>query len=583
MITPPADVAKNWTDAESEGFKEFRLDATDLMLSIYVFLGKEMLEILISFTLRSLGSQDWRAVEAGMFCLNKLADNVLEDQASEDLLAALFGSSLFRDVADFSQNIPSQVRRTAIDLLGSYGQYIEHHAEYLPDTVRFLFASLETGFLANGAAKSISSLCSACRGSLTGELEGFLQQYQRFLGGPTSDPYTKEKVISAIAAIIQAIQPESAKVQPLLALIENVERDVQTAKDCATAGESEMAELMGVTALNCLASIGKGMQVPDDVPINIYDEDGPPTEKASFWENGDGQAVQQRIMGCFSVLQVLGNNSDAVEAACQVLRSGFAETEPGPFVLPSSVTVSFLQQCSISTPQLEAVLGTACILITQHSKSDSIRIEGEVVAITQLVANFLEQLHAPDNDPGVAASCIDVLCRLPPYYTHVLFDESTPLAQSLQPILDFTIQAIEGADPFPKRSGLDLWTKIIRPQQAPIPTSTQARIKAVVSAYGPQLALAIVRQVTGLAQRSELDYVCEPLKALITNQPTAKSWLEEALFSNELPPLSAAVCDQEKRRFLSQIVGLRGDGRKTKEVVKEFYAACRGTVVSYGT
>ncbi|RMY44950.1 hypothetical protein D0865_10229 [Hortaea werneckii] len=582
LVTPPPETAKQWTDAESDGFKEFRLDTTDLMLSMYVFLGKDMLQQLITLTIGALDTRQWRGVEAGMFCLHMLADNVLEDQPSEDLLATVFSSSLFRDVADFGQNMPTQVRRTAIDLLGSYGQYIEHHAEYLPDTVRFLFASLETGSLANAAAKSIASLCSACRGSLTGELEGFLQQYQRFLSGPTNDPYTKEKVIGAIASIIQAIQPDTAKVQPLVALVQYVEQDVQVAKDCAQAGEEEMAGLMGVAALNCLASIGKGMQVPDDVPVSIYEDDESPPNK-DFWALGEGQVAQQRIMGCFSVLQVLGNNGEAVEAACQVLRTGFAETEPGPFVLPPSVTVSFLQQCAVTTPQLEAVLGTVCILITQHSKGNSTRIGAQVTAVTQQVMNFIQQLGGPGNDPAVATSCIDVLGRLMPYYTSVLFDDASPVAPGLQTLLDFTIQGIDGADPFPKRSALDFWTKVIKPQTAPVPDQVVARMKEIVAAYGPQLALTLMRQITGLAQRSELDYVCEPLKALITNQPASKGWLEAALKSDMLPTINPAVGDREKQRFLQQIVGLRGDTRKTREVVKEFYAACRGTVVSYGS
>ncbi|KAK5121938.1 hypothetical protein LTR85_004510 [Meristemomyces frigidus] len=582
MWTPPNEVAKEWTDAESEAFREFRLDATDLMLSIYVFRGKDMLRQLVELTLHSLEAKQWRAVEAALFCLNALADNVLEDEPSEPILATLFGSSLFRDVADFSLNIPSQARRTAIDILGSYGQYIERHAEYLPDTVRFLFASLETVQLANTAAKSIASLCSTCRVSLTSELDGFLQQYQRFLGGPTSDPYTKEKVLGAIAAIVQALRPESAKVQPLLALLQNVEKDVQIAKQCAADGEAEMAETMGVTALTCLASIGKGLQVPEDIPIDIYDEDEPQPGQPSFWDSQEGQAVQQRIMGCFSVLQVLGNNGDAIEAACLVLKSGFAEVEPGPFVLPPSVTVSFLQQCSINTPQLESVLATTCILITQHSKSNSKRIDHEVDAICQQVANFIQQLGRPSTDPGVAQSCIDVLCRLMPHYAHILFGEASALSSRLQPLLDFTMQAIDGQDPFPKRSAQDLWTKLIKPPSTTLPDDVRARVNQIVTVYGPQLAQTLIRQIGGLGQRSELDYLCEPLKALVTNQPAAKQWLEAALFSEAFPRVSAEVGDAQKRRFLQQIVGLRGD-RKTKDVVKEFYAACRGTVVSYGS
>jgi hypothetical protein len=580
MWTPPTDVAKHWTDAESEGFKEFRLDSTDLMLSIYVCLGKMMLQQLVTLALQSLEAKEWRPLEAALFCLNALADNVLEDDPSENILASLFSSSLFREVGDFSQTIPAQARRTAIDVLGSYGPYIERHAEYLPDAVRFLFAALETGLLCSAAAKSISSLCSTCRTSLTGELDGFLQQYQRFLNGPTCDPYTKEKVIGAIAAIIQALKPESAKVQPLIALIENVEKDVQDARDAAAAGDIELAELMSVMSLSCLASIGKGLQVPDDVPINIYDDDEQQNGHPNFWESPEGEAVQRRIMGCFSVLQV-HTSGEAIEAACNVLKSGYAEAEPGPFVLPPSITVSFLQQCSVSTPQLESVLATSCTLITQHSKSGAKRIEPEVTAICDQVASFIQQIGAPSQDPSVATGCIEVLRRLPPYYTRILLDESSALAPKIPIVLDFTLAAIDGDDPFPKKAAAEFWGVLIKSPKIPIPDELRARINQVVDAYGGRLAWVLMRQIGGMGQRSDLDPLCEPLRALIFNSPAAKGWLEAALFSDSFPAVSAEVGEAEKRRFLQQVVALRGEKHKTRQVVRHFFAACRGTIVNY--
>ncbi|KAK4569879.1 member of the karyopherin-beta [Recurvomyces mirabilis] len=580
MVTPPGNVANNWTDDESDGFKEFRLDTTDLILSMYVCLGKEMLQKLVALALQSLENKQWRPLEAGLFCLNALADNVLEEQAGEDTLAAVFGSSLFREMGDFSQTIPSQARRTAIDILGSYGNYIERHVEYLADAVRFLFASLEMGLLANTAAKSIAALCSACRSSLTGELDGFLQQYQSFLAGPTNDPYTKEKVIGGIACIVQALKPESAKVAPLLSLIGNIERDVQQAKDNA-ASNREMCAVMGVAALSCLAAIGTSLQVPDDVTIDLYDDDEPAQGQRNYWEGEEAEVVQHRIMGCFSVLQVLGNDGDAIEAACQVLKSGFAESEPGPFVLPPSVTVSFLQQCTIQTPQVESVLSTACILITQHSKPTSKRIPEEIRAICQQVAHFVDQLQRPNRDPGIAHGCIEVLTRLFPHYMYLLLEHNSALAEQLSAILDFTLQAIDGQDPFPKRSAAELWAKLIKPPNVSMSDDARHRLAQVISAYGPQLSLTLVRQIGGFASRSELDYICEPLKALVVNQAASRGWLEAAVLNKAFVTESGSVGDTEKRRFLLQIFGLRGEMRKTKEVVKEFWAACRGTVVSF--
>lgn len=578
MHTPPGEVTKSWSETNKEEFRSFRTDAGDLLVSVYVFLSQGMLQHFIQLALQALQGKEWRSLEASIFCLNAIADNVLEDRANDDLLAPLFNSSLFRDIADFSERIPTQARRTAIDMLGHYGTYIERHAEALPDAVRFLFASLETAAFANVAAKSIATLCSTCRHALTGDIDGFISHYKNFVGSPTSDLYTKEKVISAVAAVIQALTPERAKIAPLTALLMSVENDIAQAKS-TIASDPEMAQLVGISGLQCLAGVGKSLQVPDDVPISLDDDDEHTNAtNEALWTQGDGKAVQQRIIGCFSVLEVLGNDGEAVEAACQVLRSGLTETTPGPFVLPPSVTVGFLQQCQITTPQIETVLSTAGMLISQHGRSDTPRIDGEVQAIHHVLLSFIQTLGHPSQDPSVAQSSIDVLIRLFPTYMPILLSSSP---DQINLLINFTLQAIEAQDPLPKRSALDFWTKLIRASGPPnqiVPVTPEIAGQAlnITNAFGPSFTQTLTRQIAGSGLRSELDYYTEPLKALFGALPAqAKVWVEQSLWSEHFPPVHPGVGDAEKRRFLQQCVQLRGL-YKTREVVRAFYLACRG-------
>ena len=111
------------------------------------------------------------------------------------------------------------------------------------------------------------------------------------------------------------MSPENTKAEPLLALLNYIETDVASAKQYSVKGDDDMVEKVGVTALECLASIGKGMQVPEDVPIDIYDDSVEGTSGAdNYWESGQGRAVQQRIVACFSVLEVAGTSSAAIDA-----------------------------------------------------------------------------------------------------------------------------------------------------------------------------------------------------------------------------------------------------------------------------
>lgn len=573
LWTPPKEVSDAWDSNVDEDFNAFRSDAEDPLLSTFVLCGSDVLKLLAGATLQSLQAQEWRGVEAALFCLNKLSDNVLEDLSLEGALVTIFQSTLFTEIADFTRHIPSQTRRTAIDMLGAYGQYIERHPEFLPDTLRFLFAALEMGGLAPSAARSISSLCSACRTYLTGELEGFMAQYHRFLQSPTCDQWTKQKVLGAIAAIVQALKPESAKVPPLIALLTLVEQDAREAKKWADDGDTEMAEMMGVTSLESLATIGKAMEVPPDVPIDIYDDDEQPAAKANFWQSEEGQSVQLRIVSCFSVLSVVGTYREAIEAACQVLKSGNRETEPGPFVLPASLTVSFVQQCSITTPAIETVLSTAAMLITQHSQQGSERIDDDVRSIYSSVAGMMKTLGQPSNDSSLAYACIELLKRLIPRYTHVLFGALDGF------ILDFTLSAIDGFDSTPKKSACEFWTMIIEPQTAAIQPEVQERINQVLEAYGPRLSLALVHQIAGVISRSDFDSPIKPIKALLLHRKSSQQWLQQALVDPSFP--STRVSMDRRAQFLRMVSSTRSDARKLKEIIRAFWAECMGTVASF--
>ena len=542
-----------------------------------LFLGPLVLRQLRDFALQSLQVRQWRAVEAAIFCLNVLAENVLDDEESQEIAAEVFRSSLFREATDFSQSIPSQARRTVVDMLGSYGEYIQRRPEFLPDTVRFLFSTLETPGLAENTAKSIETLCSTCRASLTPELPGFIDQYQRFLKMPTSQPYAKEKVIGAVAAIVQALQPESAKGEPLLALLATVEKDIKVAKHHAAAGDEKKAEVYGVTGLKCLANMGKALQAPDD-EVNIYDDDRRgSSDEPNYWHTEAGQVVQQRIVGCFSALQVVGQYHEAVEAVCAILRCGFTETAPGPFVLPLSVCVRFLQQCTISTPSLDGVLSSAGTMIIQHTGKDAPRIDEEVASVYTSVHNLIGALGEAKEDPLNAMACIEVLSRMIPAYAHVLFNGISTI------VLDFTLSAIDGPDQFPKRSACEFWAKVIKPRMVTASGDIAPRVAEVVSAYGPRFANCLLRQIGGQASRSELDMLCGPLKALLLSQPHAQAWIRDALLGPTFPPVNAGVQQEHKTMFLRQLVATRGDTARIKTLVRLFWASCRGTVLSYGS
>lgn len=587
MTTPSSDVAADWGSEEEDGFRDFRMDASDLLLSVFVQLGDDMGQLFTSKILQALADRNWRDSEAVMYCLNKLSDNLMDLRDGDALLAQIFGSELFRLVADFSQPILPQARKAAIDLLGAYDEYIRQHAEFLPDTLRFLFASLETPDFVASAARSISELCSTCRNSLTGELEGFINHYNNFARGPTSDAYANEKVMGAIAAVIEALAPENAKVAPLSALLDIIEEMIRSATTAAANANHDAAHEIALSTLKCLTSSGKGLQAPEDGAIDLTGDEGGDDSQSNFWNTPEGQSIQFRILNCcYTILQLLPASGEIIDGFCQVLKTGFPETKPGPFVFSPIVIVEFIERCSLQTPQLETVLSIASTFIVQsRARRDKANVTPLIDRVYRHTVTLIRNLAQPSRDPAVAQTCLDVFVRMSDGFAPVLLDTTSADGAQLQAILDFALLALAGPDLMPKRAAADFWAKFVR-LAGPSSTEPVVRDRAAqaLAAYGPPLAQRLIVQITGQAMRSELDQLCAPLGALVQTQPQAKSWLEAALFDPALAQtLHPAVDEAQKRRFVQSVLRLRGGGRETKELVRSFYAACRGTVESFSS
>jgi hypothetical protein len=210
---------------------------------------------------------------------------------------------------------------------------------------------------------------------LTNELDAFLQQYGEFSSSTNADTLVKERIVGAIAAVVQAIPSEEEKHGPLSQVLRFVEIDFEQCLGFAAIGNNEEAEAHGLEALRCLASIAKGLQVPGDLPVELDSVEGSDT-LTQFWTIGDGANLQSHICTLIErTVATLPRSGDAVEAACSVFRAGFAEKLPGPFVFPPSSVANFLLKANIGTPRIGAVISTACSLVSSHTVDPSDRID----------------------------------------------------------------------------------------------------------------------------------------------------------------------------------------------------------------
>ena len=386
---PPPKISTTWDADTRIGFRGFRSDVEDLLQSAYTLLGMGVYENFARLVLESLRIQAWLYLEASVFCLNALSDCVGDGEAGDEVLSMICQSSLFADMVSATAEIPVKTQQTTIALLNDYTAFFERRTQYLPAALNFLFNALKVQSLALVAAKAILTMCSSCRKSLVSELEAFLRQYEMVSTWNDIEAGTKEKVIGAIAAIVQALPTEEIKIEPLRQLITFVQADVHASLSLVSTAQLEDAQLKGVCALRCLVSMGKAMQVPDDVAVDL-DSDRSPT----VWEREPGLSIQTTIIQCANaMIKSMGWDSDIVEAACQILRAGYTETIPGPFVFPPKVTEDVVTSSGQDTARLGYVLDTAGIMLSRHGTDSPKEVNRTALKILLHVLGLIHVLN----------------------------------------------------------------------------------------------------------------------------------------------------------------------------------------------
>lgn len=457
LRTPdPATLAQIDSDA-LQAFKDFRREVADLLQSSYPLFGSDLIIKYVQLCVDAVEGRQWLEVEQSLYCLNALG--VIQEQMDESfadaVLTKLFSSPLYALLADPDVAIPNWTRRTALAVLGEYAAYFSRNIAQLPAAFSFLLNSLDLPPFANQAARAISSVCNACRKSLATELDGLFQQYDRFLASPTANEFTKQKVIGAIAFVIQALPSDEAIATALDRLLSFINKDVASAVELMSKGQAEESQVKGSEAMNCLEGVGKAMQAPQETPIDL-ESDG---NKPNYWRNGAGLAIQERILRIvYTVLEVLGNIGEIVAKACDIFKTGYVESQPGPFVFAPQATVAFFTKTDLQTPQLVTVLNMCCSFLRHHTPINTTDITPEAGMILLHIVSLITALNNnPTDEPEVSQCIIDVLTRYIPRYTDVFF--TLQPSDSLSILFQFAVACVEAPEPLTKRAAARFWVE----------------------------------------------------------------------------------------------------------------------------
>ncbi|ROT38867.1 hypothetical protein SODALDRAFT_311989 [Sodiomyces alkalinus F11] len=580
---PPMEVFLSWDSSDRMAFGDARKDVADFLQSTYAVTGPQLVSTFADLVLQQLALEDWWGLEAAAFCLRSLADCVADDTC-DGPLKLVFSSSLFDILQRPGGALPPRVRQTCLSLIERYSDYFERETASLPAVLNLLFSVLPDAALACPAARSIQRLCYSSRRILASEANAFLGQYNSLCAQSQVDCLASEKVIGGIACVLQAIADDRTRLEHLEVLLKFVQHDaaksllliehpeLADSHKCLLSTDTlEISEHVALKALRCLASIGKGMRSPVEIPVDLDTEASLAYPDQTIFLT----QIQADILGVVQQIQEhFPRSGEVVDCICDILRTGFSERETGPFVFPPEKVVGYLTRQNHPCPRLGLFVSAACSFMSALSNfpgAERVNLCGDLLC---WVANLLQLLPEPETDPELAQNCIDFTNRLLVKYPAVFFrGESTT---SVEILFVFALRVLEGREPLPKAAAAEFWASFVLISSND--PSVQALAEEALTQLGPSLAFSLIRGIGGNAARSELDKLCEPLKKLVSRHAKAQVWLSSALFDQSFPGYQLSQAD--KSVFLKKVISLRGS-RATNQVVRDFWLASRGSKFAY--
>ncbi|KAH5645414.1 hypothetical protein HBI51_115790 [Parastagonospora nodorum] len=567
-IYPPTDVLESWDADAKKTFKVFRMDVRDIIAEAYECLRDALTDQFIDFSLQALERGEWLKLEAGLFGLVSIADAF--NESVDERLYRLFDQAFLSTISG-TDGVPAITRRTAVEAIAVLNHFFLRNPRFLPQVLPFLLSALAHPATAQSAAKSFAQLCSECRKSLTEELGSFFQMYEQFLTYQTAEEFTKSKVLEGIAAIVQSLDTDEKKLAGVRQLFHYVAQDAMQAINVTKEGRDlEHGQVLALTTLKCLTTIGRSLQALDEDVVDLATE----KDQSTFWLQGPGKEIQNQIINFVSYLtQVFPGNDEIIEAACNVLRTGFKETVPGPFVLPPSAAVDFITKTNAQTPRLPFVLDTACCWLSSFKHSPPVGFAEDAQRLLQHNIGIMQALEHPRNDPEISVGCLELLQNFINSNPQILIRQQPNI---LAGMFGFTIESVKSPEVLPKRAAAKLWKDIFE-----LASNThgphQGTAQDIINHFGPSITFALISNVCGEVDQTSLDHIVIPLRALIKSDKNARTYITNAL--TEQPLLQRyqqdSMVQDVVRKFIESMIRNAKNSNAFREAVKAFWQTCK--------
>ncbi|OQV01902.1 hypothetical protein CLAIMM_07189 [Cladophialophora immunda] len=585
---PPDEMSsetQSWDADDRAKFQDFRYDVQDFFQSAFLVLGNALIEEIVKSILGQGTSPDWSTFEAGTFSLIAFADTMSSSPDTYDvLITTILGSPAWSYFLQTADNVPDQALRTAIRFIAENVTYLHRHPDRLVAILNFLFSSLHLQASTSAASRAIYNLCDSHRRMLKEGLPQFMDSLASI--GDIGET-ERHRIYAAVAAIIQALPAEEAKVEPLSRLLAPIGHALTT----LDGNNVDKADILRgcIDIMQTLASIGKGLRSPADVPVDL---EASSTGSSDFWTSGHGASVQQNVLAMYhATMQKVGSYVDNVfvDACCDFIKSGFTEEHPSPFKFTDSIGLELVTQfINLDNPSIDNTMACASSFLASVSPQNlHASVSGLVYAVISnqqhVLSKYQETKQLPDNN--FQSSSLDFLNRLLSKWAAMWFDMQD--SQNTAAVsVEMGLIVMADSDTLPRRSAAGYFAAFaeVSGPESGLDSEANAWLKGMLLTFGPRILSLVLRLLGGECARSEIDSLTETLKRFVQKQfMLSKAVLREAI-KQESGVMSDKAINattlEQRNRFVAQVEALRG-ARKTIDVVKDFWIACRGSGFGY--
>lgn len=561
----------NWNFESSEAFYSFRRDFWEFLELTYPLVGASLFKTFVQNILENLNTErDWIKIEASLSCVTALSDSIPLGN-EYDYLSQLLSSVFFSKLSELED---MDIRTTAVNFVGSYDSFFEldHGKPFLFGVLDYLFKSLSISKLSNTASKSIQKLCSSCRSFLSNNLDDFFQTYNNMRLFERLDNVSHQRTVFAISCVIQALKNLESKAlysdQLLTIILKELEKDSIKYSEIIQSSNIDKSILeisfdRIVSLLKCISSIGKGLQEPDDVFMFTTDE---LSLQEEFWAC-DKYHIRSRIVEVIKVFAIqrfeFNMSYPICEACCEILKSGFSERVPGPFVFSSETSLEFIKakgNNSSDETLFPLIVDFSNCFVTSVSVENSASSGFFVNSLLELFYAHLETVVK--DEPEMQSTYLKFFAQIiGKYMNHFVEDPHADV------ILKFASSQLSSQERFVIRESTKFWCIFIQ--------SKNEKVGSALNNIGPIVMEILVSKISGDSARSELNSYADVIKQFMARRTMmATSLLENALLKH--PTSKVNKIDQNLRnRTFHQLVNLRGR-KETNNIIKEYWLSARG-------